>query len=79
MERRQVLAKIHLVQTQNPLTDGWVADAMCGESIASCAIQALADSTEFDDLDSLLRSPKICNECKVRTWEMRYLYFVREA
>lgn len=58
------MAKIHLVQTKNPLIDGCGAHTMCGEDILSIAIGASCDASEFDDVDSLLRSPHICAKCK---------------
>lgn len=73
------MAKIHLVETSDPLTDGWRGITMCGDDLASVAIGAMADSSEFDDVDSMLRSRDICDDCKKCVWSKRYLYFVRDV
>lgn len=71
------MAKIHLVQSQIPLTEGKDVEVMCGKIIGKAAFVAFVDS------DSDIPTPQfgiaVCARCQVANWFYRYLYAVREG
>lgn len=74
------MAKIHLVQSQTPLTDGRDQDAMCGKTVVRAVIGAMVDS---DGCSSLLaemqNNTAVCQKCAATLWLRRYLYAVRQG
>ena len=74
------MPKIHLAQTQIPLSEGRDVDAMCGRTIQRAIIGAMCDSAEFADFVSeLSNSARTCQKCVSQPWNQRYLYAVREG
>ena len=79
------MAKIHLVQSQTPLTEGRDQDAMCGKTVKNARIGTMFDGTDFGGLDAtgfreeLWGNVNFCRNCLQEEWRTRYIYAVREG
>jgi len=69
------MAKIHLVQSQTPLTEGRDQDAMCGRTVKNAVIGAMIDSESYGGF----LHGGFCYKCACAEWTMRYVYAVREG
>jgi hypothetical protein len=74
------MAKIHLCQSQNPLTEKRDQDAMCGKTIKNAVFIAFVDLSQGDIediIDGMMMGA--CANCVSSHWTERYLYAIREG
>lgn len=78
------MAKIHLVQSQEPLkSEGRDQTAMCGRTVIAAQIVAMVDVPIVGfgsfELMSQISSFGMCAKCRAEKWNLRYIYAVREG
>jgi len=72
------MAKIHLVQSKIPLTEGQDQDAMCGVTVKNVIFGAFIDGSEGNGFDFTPDDIRLCQKCGAVAWKERYIYAVRE-
>jgi len=72
------MAKIHLVQTPIPLTEGRDQDAMCGRTIKNAVFEQILDTESVIPMAEW-SAISICAKCSGTDSEERYIYAVREG
>ncbi len=73
------MAKIHLVQSQTPLSEGRDHDTICGKTLIRPTFGAMCDGDEFGGFVAEMHNCiNICQKCVERGWTERYLYAAKE-
>ena len=76
------MAKIHLIQSQTPLSEGRDQDVMCGTNVSNMEFVSVYDEpgtisrTELHQ--QLANNLNVCRKCLQSMWWERYIYAVRE-